>query len=260
MLIHAAGGSGRYGRIGLIGALSIEALREASICVAGAGALGNEVLKNLVLYGPRKLTVIDNDRVEESNLGRCFLFSESDAERGAPKAETAVGRLRQINGEVPLQAVASDLRDLDHSFYSSFDIVLGCVDNIAARLHLNSNCYYRGVPYIDGGLDGLRGRVQVVLPPDSACYQCTVNASHMAALDRLYTCDGRVANVPRRIIGTEPCVASLVGSMQSLEAVKVLSGRGKGGVVHLYDGIRNALQSISVDIDCGCDNHGGGTS
>ncbi len=248
---------GRYSRISLVGELSLDRIRCSRICVVGAGALGNEVLKNLVLYGPKKLTLVDSDIVQRSNLGRCFLFTSGDAEEGIKKVKAAARTLRVMNDEVDLEEVDMDARELDDEFYARFDAVAGCVDNISSRLHVNSNCYFRNVPYVDGGLDGLLGRVHVVIPPDGPCYQCSVNATHMAVMDRDFTCSGREANTPRRRVPSEPSVSSIVGSMQSLEIVKLLSGKADGGKMYIYNGADNVVESMEVEIGDNCDNHGG---
>lgn len=239
----------------LLKELDTERLRSASVCVVGAGTLGNELLKNLILYGPRKLTIVDNDTVETSNLGRCFLFKPGDASERRKKVDAAQESLTRINDDVSVECVDTDVRELGSEFFGGFDMVAGCVDNISSRLHMNSHCYMVCTPYIDGGLDGLLGRVQVVTPPEGACYQCTVNASHMAIVDRAYRCNGDEAIVANRRIPSEPSVASITASIQSLEAAKLLSGQKNGGVVYLYDGRTNLLESIVVDVDSRCDNH-----
>lgn len=251
-------GSDRYSRTRLVKELDLERIMHAGICVVGAGALGNEVLKNIVLYGPAKVTVVDRDRVERSNLGRCFLFCSEDAKAGRKKVDAAKASLKRINEEVGVEGVDCDARKLGTGFFKRFDAVVGCMDNILSRLHVNSNCYHAGVPYIDGGLEGLMGRVQVVVPPSGACYQCTTNGTHMSVIDREFTCTGSEALTPSRVVPAEPSVSSVTGSLQSLETVKMLSGRGAGGTMHVYDGSRNLLETIEVEISPGCDNHKGG--
>ena len=249
--------SGRYSRISLVTDLDLSTIRQSKICVVGAGALGNEVLKNMVLYGPKKLTVVDNDRVEKSNLGRCFLFTSSDARAGRKKADAAIESLGRMNEEVELEALVSDAREFDDEFFSCFDAVAGCVDNISSRLHINSNCYHRNIPYVDGGLDGLMGRVQVVIPPSGACYQCSLNATHMAVLDRDFTCTGKEANIHRRMVPSEPSVSAITASIESLEIVKLLSGIQDDGIMFIYNGRKNELDRIEVQIGRECDVHGG---
>lgn len=245
----------RYARMRLLEELDSDRLRGASVCVVGVGTLGNELLKNLVLYGPKEVTIVDNDRVERSNLGRCFLFTTKDAIGRRKKVDAAIESLRRINEEVTVKSVDTDVREIESEFFRGFDLVAGCVDNISSRLHLNSHCYFVRTPYIDGGLDGLFGRVQVVTPPDSACYQCTVNASHMALVDRAYRCNGDEAAIANRRIPSEPSVAAITASIQSLEAAKILSGKKNGGAVFIYDGRTNLLENVEAAISGDCDNH-----
>ncbi|MBX8631721.1 MAG: ThiF family adenylyltransferase [Thermoplasmata archaeon YP2-bin.285] len=252
---HIRSSEDRYSRIRLIRELDFGGIRSSRICVVGAGALGNEVIKNLALYAPSLMTVVDSDRVDYTNLGRCFLFDRSDAETHRSKAEAASSRARLLNPDCSVECFPMDATTLDHTFFSRFSVVIGCVDSIRTRLHLNSNCYYAGIPYIDGGIDGLNGRIQVVLPPRTACYECTLNGSHMDSVDSEYSCGGREASFPSRRIPSEPAVAGIVGSIQSLEAVKIVSHLRKEGTLLLYDGRTCILSELEVQFSPICPNH-----
>jgi adenylyltransferase/sulfurtransferase len=214
----------RYAALRLIPWWDQGRLRRARVMVVGAGALGNEVLKNLALLGVGRVFLVDFDRVEASNLSRSVLFRAADA--GRPKAEAAAGRLREINPEVRVAAFHGDVaRDLGLGAYRQVDVVLGCLDNRAARLAVNAACWRVGVPWIDGALDVLMGTVRVFVPPDSACYECTMTAQDYALLAERYSCPlTRPGAAAEGRLPTTPTSASFTAALQVQEAVKLLHG------------------------------------
>ncbi len=246
----------RYSRVRLVDGIDLDAVQSSRICIIGAGALGNEVVKNLVLYAPSLITVVDRDVVETTNLGRCFLFSRADADKSRSKVEVVRSRAREINPDCNLRAMRTDAERLNYTFFSKYTLVIGCVDSVKTRLHINSNCFFAGTPYVDGGIDGLIGRVQVVIPPAGACYECTVNGSHLSTIDRTYTCTGREANTYSRHIGSEPSIPGIIGSVQSLEAIKIISGIRQNGVLMMFDGMTTSIEEIVTEVNPNCQNHG----
>jgi hypothetical protein len=85
---------------------------------------------------------------------------------------------------------AREMKVQDTEDWTAFDIILGCLDNIAARLHVNANAYYFNIPYVDGGTDGMIGKVQNVLP-GGPCLQCSMNRSHYAVMETRFSCTGK---------------------------------------------------------------------
>ncbi len=245
----------RYSKMSLVTGIDVSAVRKASVCVVGAGALGNEVIKNLALYAPARIVIVDRDFVEPSNLGRCFLFDVRDAETRIGKAEAASRSAQHINPDCIPEPFHRDATSLDSTFFAQFDLVMGCVDSIRTRLHLDSNCYYSGIPYIDGGIDGLFGRVQVVLPPHSPCYGCTLNGTHLSGLDRGFSCSGREASVPARQIASDASVCGIIGSLEMLQGLRVISGTLKEGSLLFFDGRIPSLMSLELAVDEKCANH-----
>src|ERR1700743_765351 len=138
----------RYSRQRLIAGWDQECLSKARILVAGAGALGNEVLKNLALLGVGNILIVDFDRVELTNLSRSVLYRESDI--GLPKASTAARALQRLNPEISVRAIDGDLEsDLGLGEIRNYDLVLGCLDSVYARWVLNRACQKAGRPWID---------------------------------------------------------------------------------------------------------------
>src|SRR5262249_50330861 len=143
-----------------------ERLAAARVLVVGAGALGNEVIKNLVLVGTGTVYVIDVDTVEPSNLSRSVLFRAGDG--GRAKADVAAVRAREINPDVTLIPIHGDvINDLGLGLFADVDVVIGCLDNREARLWVNRQCWKVGTPWVDAGIQEIQGVVKVFVPPDS---------------------------------------------------------------------------------------------
>src|SRR6187401_475877 len=139
----------RYGRFRLISWWRQEKLAAAKVLVVGAGALGNEVLKNLALLGVGHVYVIDYDTIESTNLTRSVLYRASDA--GKSKAERAAAAVKAINPDVKVHAVNGNvIADLGLGVYAEMDVVIGCLDNREARLWINRQCWKLNKPWVDG--------------------------------------------------------------------------------------------------------------
>jgi adenylyltransferase/sulfurtransferase len=201
-----------------------ERLRRARVVVAGAGALGNEVLKNLGLLGVGHVLVVDHDVVEPANLTRSVFYRRADA--GRRKAEVAAERLRELNPDVSAVGLHADItRELGTGLIRSADLVLGCLDNRGARLAVNRACWRTARPWIDGGLDVLFGMVRTFAPPDSACYECTLTDRDFEELYLRYGCPGLPDGAESGAAApTTPTTASVVAALQVQEAVKLLHG------------------------------------
>ena len=129
---------GRFARFELMGWWDQERLASARIVVIGAGALGNELLKNLALLGIGNVFVADLDNIENSNLSRSVLYREADC--GRPKAEVAAERARDIYPEMRVQSFVGDVvHDLGLGIYRWADVILGGLDNREARVAINQS-------------------------------------------------------------------------------------------------------------------------
>lgn len=212
----------RYHRQRLISWWEQERLRRATILVAGAGALGNELVKNLVLMGVGCIIVADLDRIENSNLARCVFFRPED--EGAPKAEILARRAAELNADVEIIPLVGDIRlTAGLGVFAEVDVVLGGLDNREARLFINQACWKTSTPWVDGAIEGLMGVVRVFVPPDTACYECTMSERdhELIALRRscaLLSRDDLLAGK----VPTTATTASVIAGMQAQEAVKLL--------------------------------------
>ncbi|MCL2712086.1 MAG: ThiF family adenylyltransferase [Methanomassiliicoccaceae archaeon] len=243
----------RFDRSKRVGWIDIFTIRKSRCLVAGAGALGNEVVKCLVLSGFRDITVTDMDDIVLSNLNRCVFFRTSDVKNGT-KSEILAQRASELDPDVKIRPRNMMIQDTDD--WSNFDIIFGCLDNITARLHVNSHAYYHGIPYVDGGTDGMTGKVQVILP-NGPCIQCSMNKSHFKVLEMRFSCTGkdRTFFIPK--MAAEITTTSVIAAMQVREAVKIISGREDLCIkdTAYYDGLTGETTILTVKKDDSCSNH-----
>ena len=238
----------RFHRARLIDWMDMDSVLGSRCLVVGAGALGNEVVKNLALAGVGGLTLLDMDHVEISNLNRCVFFREW--EEGRPKAEVVADRSSDLS-PTEVEPVVSRVEDLPESAWSEYDLVFGCLDNIAARLHANGHAYQAGVPYIDGGTHGMFGKVQVVIPPCTPCLQCGLNRSHFRVLERRYSCTGGEHTFYEPRVPAEVTTTSVIAALQVREGLKILSGAEDRCLRHVlyYHGLEGGTETLAPDFD-----------
>jgi adenylyltransferase/sulfurtransferase len=214
--------AGRYHRQTLISWWDQQRLIEATVLVVGAGALGNELVKNLTLMGVGRVIVVDSDSVENSNLARCVMFRAEDD--GRLKAEVVAERAAALNTEVEIVPLVGDVRSkVGLGLFSEVDVVLGGLDNREARLFVNQACWKTSTPFVDGAIEGLMGVVRVFIPPETACYECTMNERDRQLIANRRTC--ALLTREQMLEGKVPTTAtaaSIVAAIEVQEAVKLL--------------------------------------
>lgn len=198
-------------------------VRNARVLVAGAGALGNEVVKNLALFGVGQIYVVDFDKIEISNLTRSVLFREEDAYNHSFKSEIVAKRAMEINPQIKVTPIVGNLfSEVGFGLYNSVDVIIGCLDSIIARYLLNRMAMRAGKTWIDGSIENMTGVVRVYTPGIS-CYECGLSREEFnnimlrtgcADVFRMQGNAGRVA--------TTPISASIIGAMQVQEAMKII--------------------------------------
>ena len=198
-------------------------VKNARVLVAGAGALGNEVVKNLTLFGVGHIYVADFDQIEISNLTRSILFREEDAYSHAYKADIVAKRAKEINPQIEVTPIVGNLfSEVGFGLYRSVDVIIGCLDSRLARYLLNRMAMRAGKSWIDGSIENLTGAVKVYTPGIS-CYECGLSRDEFnnimlrtgcADVVRTQTEHGRIA--------TTPISASIVGALQVQEAMKII--------------------------------------
>jgi molybdopterin/thiamine biosynthesis adenylyltransferase len=243
----------RFDRSKRIEWIDIPEIQKKRCLVAGAGALGNETVKCLVLSGFRDITIADMDDIVTSNLNRCVFFREGDVKKGS-KAEILAERASELDNDVKIMARPTKVQNITD--WEEFDIIMGCLDNINARLHVNANACYFKIPYIDGGTDGMIGKVQTVLP-GGPCLQCSMNRSHYNVMETRFSCTGSesVFYIPK--MAAEITTTSVVAAMQTREAIKIASGHSNSCIRNIayYDGMSGETAVMEIKKDEKCDNH-----
>jgi molybdopterin/thiamine biosynthesis adenylyltransferase len=184
------------------------ALGAASVLVVGAGALGSPVATYLAGAGVGRLGIVDDGDVELSNLHRQHLHFTPDL--GVPKAHSAVAKLGFLNPDIvvePYQAA------FNAAMLEGQDLVVDCTDSFAARYAINAACCAAGVPLVEGGVVGMSGLVMAIRPGETACYRCAFPTEPPP---------GAVPSCAQA--GVLGPAAGVIGSLQALEALKLLGG------------------------------------
>ena len=233
-----------------------EKVKDAKVMVIGAGALGNEVIKNLSLMGIGNLFIVDFDKVEAANLSRSILFRETDNNRS--KAEIAAARAKSINPDIHVQYLNGDVTtQLGLGIFRRMDVVIGCLDNREARLAVNRFCYWVNKPWVDGAIQELLGLVRVFVPGQGACYECTLTEQALRDLSMRYSCPLLARqNILLGKVPTTPTIASIIGGMQSQEALKLINGMPvEAGKVTHFNGMVNEMHTTAYSPREDCESH-----
>lgn len=152
------------------------ALSSAKILLVGAGGIGCEVIKNLVLMGFKNVDMIDLDTIDVSNLNRQFLFNKSHVGQSKSKvaAQVAVHRYSLNEEGISINSIHDSIQqaDFDVDFFKAHTLVINALDNRAARSHVNRMCLASNVPLIESGSEGYCGQVFLIKKDVGMCYEC----------------------------------------------------------------------------------------
>jgi adenylyltransferase/sulfurtransferase len=221
-------------------------LSASSAVLVGCGALGTVAAELLARTGVGKLTIIDRDYIELSNLQRQFLFDEQDAEDALPKAIAAARRLRKINSTIEVRGIVDDLRPRNATeLLSGAGVILDATDNFETRFLINDYSVSAGIPWVYGAAVGSYGITMLVVPGTTACFRC------------LY---------PERPSGAQPTcetagvlgpVTAIIASLQSSAAIQILSGnieatRRTITTLDVWNGPVRETAMPAQDPDCPC--------
>ncbi len=227
------------------------ALAQAHVVLVGCGGIGSPALQYLAGAGIGKLTLIDSDVVEDSNLQRQTIFTPSDI--GQPKAEIAAEWVERFDPAIVVRAIVRRIGvDNAAQVPDDADLVLDGCDNFATRLAVSDSCVAAGVPLSSAALSRFQGQVANFAGhlPDQPCYRCFVGNAFDAD-----DCDSCAAD------GVLGAMAGMVGSFAALHAIRVLLagrtalGDPQWGRLHLFDGLAPSLRTLTIakDPDCrGC--------
>jgi molybdopterin/thiamine biosynthesis adenylyltransferase len=205
-------------------------ISSATVMVIGAGAIGNEVVKNLVLIGIGKIFLIDYDFINSSNLNRCILFNVENTLQKEYKVDIIKDACNILNSNVEIKTFKTDLNEIDKRLYEESDVICTCVDNIEARLEANNYAYYYEIPFVDSGIEEFYGTVQSVYSKieDSACLQCNVSEMDLNLMWKKFSCTGQeIESEDGETIPIIPAIittTSIIGGLQSQQVLKFLLG------------------------------------
>jgi adenylyltransferase/sulfurtransferase len=219
-------------------------LRAKSALVVGVGGLGSPAAVRLAAAGLGRITLLDDDRVDASNLGRQMLFGDADV--GALKAEVAAAGIRARFPEAPVESIIARLSadEAGLRLVATHDVVLDGSDNFPTRFAANDLCVAAGVPLVHGASVRWQGQVLTILPGDSACLRCVFEGEPPPDCDGLSCAES----------GIVAPLVGLIGAWMAEAAVAVLSGLRPrtADALRLYDGWagRERVARLGRDPDC----------
>ncbi len=219
-----------------------EILHDSHALLLGVGGLGSAAALYLAAAGLGRLTLVDGDRVENSNLQRQIAHGEDGI--GEFKARSAQQRILALKSEVQVAAITrrADAKALE-GLIASADVVLDCSDNFPTRYAVNAACVAQQRPLVSGAAVRLEGQLAVFRPgrPDSPCYHC------------LYADDGSQGEACEDA-GVLGPVVGVIGSLQATEAIKLLLGLDSAacGRLTLYDAACGSWRTLTIPPDPAC--------
>ncbi|CAM3885383.1 HesA/MoeB/ThiF family protein [Rheinheimera salexigens] len=234
----------RYSRQLMLPAMDFrgqEALLASKVLVIGMGGLGCAAAPYLVASGVGHITLVDDDSIDSSNLQRQILYREADI--GLAKVQQAATQLRQLNSGIEINVLeqrltAEDLAEL----IPQYSLVLDCTDNLSTRNAINAGCVQAKVPLVSGAAIRFEGQVaSFSMQGQHACYQCL---SQLFGKQQLSCMEAGILSP----------VVGIVGSMQALEAVKIIANIGQPlyGKLQLFDGLYSQWQQFDLTKDPLC--------
>ncbi|GLR06272.1 molybdopterin-synthase adenylyltransferase MoeB [Vibrio hyugaensis] len=213
-----------------------EALKQASVLMLGAGGLGCASSQYLTTAGLGKITLIDDDVVELSNLQRQVLHHDADI--GRKKVESAAEALRELNPHITVETIAKRLDDAElKTLIEEHTIVVDASDNVDTRNQLNRLCFATKTPLVSGAAIRMEGQISVFTydDPTQPCYQC---------LSALFG-NGALSCVEAGVMAP---VVGIVGAVQAMEAIKVIAnyGQPKKGKILILDALSMSWREMNL--------------
>jgi molybdopterin/thiamine biosynthesis adenylyltransferase len=246
----------RFSRLRLIPWWDQEKIAGCRLLVIGAGALGNEILKNAALLGFTQVVVIDMDRIEESNLSRAVMFRAEDV--GQFKSETAARTYRSLAPDAHIHALCANvMHGCGLGLFEWSDVILAGLDNREARLFINRSAWKVNRPWIDGAIEGINGVARAFLPGVAPCYECTLGEVDWELLQKRMSCNLLMLEpATEGKIPTTPTISSIIAGVQVQEAVKWIHGlpilAGKG---FIFEGMNHSSYVVEYTANADCMSH-----
>lgn len=218
-----------------------EKLKSAKVFIAGAGGLGSPASIYLAAAGVGTIRIVDQDKVELSNLNRQVLHWNENI--GRRKADSAEAKLKKLNPGVKIEAIADTITEANvFQLVADFDLIVDAMDNLPTRYLLNKTAIEKGIPFFHGAVYGFEGRAMTVIPGKTACLNCVYHG----------------ATIPQEkfpVIGVTPAV---IGCIQATEVIKYIVGLGEllTNRLLIYDALRMTFTELKVKKDPNCEHCG----
>lgn len=212
------------------------------MAVAGLGGLGSPASIYLAAAGVGRITIIDAERIERSNLNRQVLHWEPDI--GQSKVKSASEKLRAINSDTKVDEISVKITSENvDQLIKGADVVVDGTDNYPTRYLLNETCVRNRIPFVHGAVEGLVGQVMTILPGKGPCLKCAVPKE-----------PPKKSVFP--VLGATPGV---IGCLQAMEAIKLITGVGKPlvGRMLIFNGIDMTFDEMKVNRNPNCPVCGG---
>jgi len=230
----------RYGRqimMAGFGEAGQEKLKNARVFIAGAGGLGCPISIYLANAGIGAIRLVDQDKIELSNLNRQVLHWPEDV--GRLKVDSASEKLRRMNPDLKLEAILETMDENNlYQLTEGCDVIVDALDNIKTRYLLNKAAIDHNVPFVHGAIYGLEGRAMTVIPGKSACLGCVYKG------------------IPPRarfpVLGVTPAV---IGCIEATEVIKYLTGIGELLIdrILIYDGLNMKFMEVNIKRNPDCE-------
>ncbi len=222
-----------------LGTAGQERLGKGRVLLCGCGALGSVLANTLARSGVGFIRIVDRDFVELSNLQRQVLFTERDVAAQLPKAIAAKRHLAEINSEVEVDAVVTDLTATNvGALLDGIDVIADGTDNFETRFLLNDAAFHFNLPWVFGGCVAAEGQTATIVPGQTACLRCLV--PDVPPPGTSPTCDSAGVVAP---------IVNVIASCQAMEVMKLLSGhidRINRGLL-VFDLWENRLRQVQLD-------------
>lgn len=213
-----------------------EKLKRSKVFIAGAGGLGSAIAIYLAVAGVGNLRIVDNDRVELSNLNRQILHWDEDI--GKPKTKVAKRKINYWNPNIKVEALNETITEANvNTLIGDSVLILDALDNYPTRYILNKAALTKHIPFFHGGIHGFDGLVTTIVPGKTACLRC------------IFPSPPPALNIP--VIGVIPAI---IGCIQTTEAIKYIVGIGEllTNRLLLFDGLTTRFEMVSIKKNPNC--------
>ncbi|RMG35568.1 MAG: HesA/MoeB/ThiF family protein [Methanobacteriota archaeon] len=245
----------RYHRQKLIPEWDHEKFSQAHVLILGVGALGTFVSTNLTLAGIGKVTLVDYDTIELSNLNRQLLFSPEDV--GKNKAKVAAQKLKMLNPDVEIKAFPHDMQKLSKMDLQDVTVIAACLDTFRGRRWANSLAVREKLPLVSGGMFGFLGNVQTIIPYKTPCFEC----QPLISQEKLSQACTPLGETRKKIelekdeppIPSVSTLSSIVGGLMSQELIKLIMNIGTPLQNYLFiDGLHSSFTILPLKKNDDC--------